>query len=113
MGVATAARQEHAGYASNEKGIYDDFNNWVFGDMVENAKPDPEIEETACQKLGTEPENAMALEDAPNGIYSASRAGMYAVMIPDLVQPDEVMKKTAYRICRDLYEVIDLLEHMK
>lgn len=113
MGVATSSRQVHAVNAMKEKGIYDYFNNCVFGDMVENAKPDPEIYETACKRLGTEPENAMALEDAPNGIYSASRAGMYAVMIPDLVQPDEVMKKTAYRICRDLYEVIDLLEHMK
>lgn len=113
MGVATSSRQEHAVNAMKEKGIYDYFNNCVFGDMVENAKPDPEIYETACQKLGTEPENAMALEDAPNGIRSASQAGMYAVMIPDLVQPDEVMKRTAYRICGNLYEVIDLLEHMK
>ena len=113
MGVATSSRQEHAVNAMKEKGIYDYFDNCVFGDMVENAKPDPEIYETACQKLGTEPENAMALEDAPNGIRSASQAGMYAVMIPDLVQPDEVMKRTAYRICGNLYEVIDLLEHMK
>lgn len=113
MGVATSSRQVHAVNAMKEKGIYDYFDNCVFGDMVENAKPDPEIYETACQKLGTEAQNAMALEDAPNGIRSASQAGMYAVMIPDLVQPDEVMKRTAYRICGNLYEVIDLLEHMK
>lgn len=113
MGVATSSRQEHAVNAMKEKGIYDYFNNCVFGDMVENAKPDPEIYETACKRLGTEAQNAMALEDAPNGIRSASQAGMYAVMIPDLVQPDEVMKRTAYRICGNLYEVIDLLEHMK
>lgn len=113
MGVATSSRQEHAVNAMKEKGIYDYFDNCVFGDMVENAKPDPEIYETACKRLGTEAQNAMALEDAPNGIRSASQAGMYAVMIPDLVQPDEVMKRTAYRICGNLYEVIDLLEHMK
>ena len=76
MGVATSSRQVHAVNAMKEKGIYDYFDNCVFGDMVENAKPDPEIYETACQKLGTEPENAMALEDAPNGIRSASQAGM-------------------------------------
>ncbi len=113
MGVATSSRQVHAVNAMKEKGIYDYFDNCVFGDMVENAKPDPEIYETACKRLGTEAQNAMALEDAPNGIRSASQAGMYAVMIPDLVQPDEVMKRTAYRICGNLYEVIDLLEHMK
>lgn len=113
MGVATSSRQQHAVNAMKESGIYDYFESCVFGDMVEHAKPDPEIYETACRKLGTDPENAMALEDAPNGIRSASQAGMYAVMIPDLVQPDEIMKKTAYRICKNLYEVIDLLEHMK
>ena len=37
MGVATSSRQEHAVNAMKEKGIYDYFNNCVFGDMVENA----------------------------------------------------------------------------
>lgn len=113
MGVATSSRQQHAVAAMKDSGIYQYFENCVFGDMVENAKPDPEIYETACRILGADPANSMALEDAPNGIRSASQAGLYAVMVPDLVQPDDVMRKTAYRICGDLYEVIDVLEHMK
>lgn len=112
MGVATSSRRAHAAKTLKESGIYDYFETCVSGDMVEHAKPDPEIYETACRQLGVQPRNAMALEDAPNGIYSAARAGMYAVMIPDLVEPDDSMRKITYRICRDLYGVIDLLEHM-
>ncbi len=60
--------------------------------------------------LGTAPERSMALEDSPNGIRSASAAGMTAVMVPDLVQPDEELKRLAFRVCRDLTEVMGLLE---
>ena len=55
----------------------------------------------------------MALEDSPNGIRSASAAGMAAVMVPDLVQPDEELKRLAFRVCQDLTEVIGILEGLK
>ena len=38
----------------------------------------------------------MAVEDSPNGIMSAYRAGLKAVMIPDLTEPDEELSKMLY-----------------
>jgi len=55
----------------------------------------------------------MALEDSPNGIRSATAAGMRAVMVPDLVQPDGELEKIAFRICKDLREVIEILEEQR
>ena len=37
----------------------------------------------------------MAFEDAPGGIRSAYQAGMYPVMIPDLVKPENEVRKLA------------------
>ena len=35
------------------------------------------------------PEECLAIEDSPNGIRSAYRAGTRVVMVPDLTGPDE------------------------
>lgn len=109
MGVATSSRREHSTYMLKKGGIWSFFSGFVFGDMVVNAKPDPEIYLKACRILGTDPGKCMAFEDSPNGIRAAAAAGMYAVMIPDLVQPDDEMRRLAFRICTDLNEVLEIL----
>ena len=55
--------------------------------MVEHSKPLPDIYLKACELLGVKPENAIAIEDSPNGIRSAAAAGMLPVMVPDMVEP--------------------------
>ena len=92
-----------------QAGIDGYFDGFVFGDMVKNAKPDPEIYLAACKELGIMPSNALALEDAPNGIRSAYAAGLYPVMIPDLVEPDDEIRGMAYRVLHSLYDVRELL----
>lgn len=68
-------------------GLLDYFQVVVTGDMVSRGKPDPEIYLTACQKLGVEPAQAMAVEDSPNGIRSAHAAGIPTAMVLDLLPP--------------------------
>ena len=74
------------------------------------CKPDPQIYQTACEKLGLAPENCLALEDSLNGIRSASGAGLHPVMIPDVVQPTEEIQRLLFRRFSDLAQVIPLLE---
>ena len=57
--------------------------------MVENGKPMPDVYLFACAELGEAPENCVAVEDSPNGVLSAWRAGCKVAMIPDLSEPDE------------------------
>ena len=56
---------------------------------MEHSKPEPDIYRIACASLSVEPENAIAIEDSPNGLKSAYRAGMYPVMVPDMIAPTE------------------------
>ncbi len=112
LAVATSSRGQYSTNLLKNGGIYSYFDGFVFGDMVENAKPDPEIYLAACTRIGADPGNSMALEDSPNGIRAAHAAGMYPVMVPDLVGPTEEIRRLTYRVFDNLKEVIELLKEM-
>lgn len=103
--VATSSSPDHAYWNLERAGIRDRFAAIITGEMVKEGKPSPEIYLTACSKLGISPEKAMALEDAPSGILSASRAGMYTVLIPDLLEEFGEAQKYVCRQVRSLKEV--------
>ena len=113
VGIATSSSGDYAKGNLIQARIYKYFDGGVFGDMVTKAKPDPEIYLAACRKIGVSPGECMALEDSPAGIRSASRAGMIPVMVPDLVEPTEEIRKMTYAVCKSLWEVKGLLEELK
>ena len=109
MAVATSSSREYAMGNLIRAGIDSYFDSVVCGDMVKKAKPDPEIYQKASESLGIPPEYCMAFEDAPGGILSAHQAGMKVIMVPDLVQPTEEIRKLTYRVCDSLADVIGIL----
>ena len=58
----------------------------ITGDMVKEAKPNPEIYQKACECLNIEPEKGMALEDAPKGIMAAEGSRNVCSFIPDILE---------------------------
>lgn len=88
------------------------FTSIISGDMVDKPKPDPEVYLKSCEILGINPENAIALEDSDYGIKAAHLAGTYAVLIPDLKEVTDEMRKDAYVVLKDLSEVINLIENI-
>lgn len=78
------------------------------GDYV-LGKPNPDPYLRAAEKLGTAPEDCVALEDSFNGVRSAAAAGMMTIMVPDLIQPTEEIRALCLRVARDLHEVRELL----
>jgi putative hydrolase of the HAD superfamily len=48
---------------------------------VRAGKPDPEIYQTSCDRLGVEPGRAVVFEDSVAGTQSARRAGCYVVAL--------------------------------
>ena len=77
---------------------------------VPNGKPAPDIYQQAAAALGLEPEDCLALEDAPLGIESAFRAGCLPVIIPDLDAPSELTLSRCFARADSLIDVMDLLE---
>lgn len=94
-------------------GIEEFFEVIVGGDMVEHSKPKPDIYLLACEQLGVKPENAIAIEDSPNGIRSAYAAGLKAVMVPDMIAPTPEIEALLYRKFDSLLGVRAMLAEQK
>ena len=109
IGLASSTKYESVIHHLETTGIREYFSVIVTGNMVEHSKPQPDIYLLACEKLGVTPEEAYAIEDSPNGIRAAHRAGMKPVMVPDMIKPDEEMKELSYQIFENLIEVKDFL----
>lgn len=111
--VCTATDLERTKRYLSDIGVYDKFDKFVCGDMIENGKPQPDTYIAGANALKLRPEECAALEDSPNGILSAYSAGCVPIMIPDLSQPDEKTRSMVCAVCGDLSEVIPLLEQMR
>ncbi len=79
---------------------------------VKRGKPYPDIYEYACRKLGLRPEECIAYEDSPNGIISAHDAGINAIMIPDMSQPDEELRQICFGVFPTLVDSFAAIEPM-
>lgn len=107
--VATSTERERAQYYFRKAGISKYFDQIVCGDMIERGKPAPDIYLKACEIIGLDSGECLALEDSPMGILSAYRAGMKPVMIPDLLQPDEETGSLLFAKLPTLRDVIGFL----
>ena len=108
--VATATDMPRTRSYLTEIGIYDKFDEIICASMVENGKPKPDIYLYACKRLGLTAGECIAVEDSPNGVRSASSAGLRTIMVPDLTEPDEEIKKLIAAKAHSLYDVILMLE---
>ncbi len=110
IAVATSSSSGYAVQELKDAGIWQYFDSGVFGNMIEHAKPDPEIYLKACECIGISPSECFAFEDAPAGIRSAHAAGLKVIAVPDLVQPDGELLALVYKKLDTLHDAIPLLK---
>lgn len=91
--VATATDIERATEYMEMTGLNGYFDKVISATMVKEGKPSPDVYLYACEQLGLSPAECVAVEDAPNGITSAYRAGLNVIMVPDQSEPDEEIYK--------------------
>ncbi|MCI8787760.1 MAG: HAD family phosphatase [Lachnospiraceae bacterium] len=113
VGLASSTRSESVLSHLKQAEMEDYFSVVVTGDMIEHSKPRPDIYLLACSRLGVEPEQAYAIEDSPNGVRSAHAAGMWTIMVPDMIAPDEEMRRLSRVILKDMTEVMAYLLQKK
>lgn len=107
--VATASAEEKARRVLTETGLYDSFSCVVCAPDMEHGKPMPDVYLHACRVLGEKPEDCMAVEDSPNGVLAAYRAGLRTVMVPDLTPPDEEIRHCLYGVADSLTGILDFI----
>lgn len=112
IAVATATDRERAEHYLKKIDAYKYFNAVICGDMVKNGKPEPDIYITASCELGLMPEECVAFEDSPNGIKSAYSAGCKVIMIPDLTQPDDIVKTMLNGVYESLDKAVDFFREV-
>jgi HAD superfamily hydrolase (TIGR01509 family) len=85
LAVASSATRDWVEGHLAKFGILDRFQCIKCVEDVERAKPDPDLFLAVCRELGVRPHEAVVLEDSPNGLLAANRAGIFAVAVPNSV----------------------------
>jgi HAD superfamily hydrolase (TIGR01509 family) len=105
IGLASSTYLETVRRELSQAGLLSFFDVVIGGDLLSRSKPEPDIYLMACEKAGTAPEDAYAIEDSYNGVRSASSAGMHTIMVPDMLPPTEEMERLSEAILPDLAAV--------
>jgi putative acetyltransferase len=66
-------------------GLWDRFDAVICNEDAPRIKPDPSLFLAALSALGVKADQALALEDSPNGIMAAKAAGLRVVGIPNSI----------------------------
>ena len=89
--VVTASPIERTERYLTEVGILQYFDRIISATQVAEGKPSPDVYLLASKEVGFPTEECLAVEDSPNGVMSASRAGCKVVMVPDQTPADEML----------------------
>lgn len=80
---ALGSASKNAPVILKQIGLYDTFDAIVDGNVISQAKPDPEVFLKGAELLGVSPEDCVVFEDAQAGIEAGKQAGMYVVAVGD------------------------------
>ena len=83
LGIASSSDRKWVTGHLSRLGLLDHFDIVHTSDDVEHTKPDPALYRLALQSLELLPEEAIVLEDSPNGVTAAKIAGIFTVAIPN------------------------------
>lgn len=103
--VATATDLEKACDYLERVNLLSYFDKVISANQVREGKPSPDIYQYACEQLTCEPEDCIAVEDSPNGVLSAYRAGCKVIMVPDQTAVNQELEKYLIASVETLHEV--------
>ena len=83
LGLASSSDIKWIDWHLERLGLRPYFQAVHTSDDVIRTKPDPALFQLALQSLGLTPQQAIVLEDSPNGVTAARRAGIFTVAVPN------------------------------
>ncbi len=111
--IATSSAKEVADRYLAMTGMGEYFDFVISGNTLERGKPFPDIFLEAAKQLGQAPQDCLVVEDSFNGVRAGRNAGMYTVMIPDLIPANEEMEHLADAVLPSLLQLPDWIEAQK
>ena len=90
LALASSGDRDKVAFSSRALGLDGVFETVVTGDEIVHGKPHPEIYVMAARGLGVEPGECLAIEDAPNGVRAAKRAGMRCIAVTNSVLREDL-----------------------
>jgi HAD superfamily hydrolase (TIGR01509 family) len=83
LGVASSSSRTWVTGHLSRLGLINHFASIRCADDVQHTKPDPALYQAALEAFGLHAKQAIALEDSPNGVLAAKRAGLFCVAVPN------------------------------
>ena len=111
--VVTATGLDRALSLISETGLDKFFDDVISAHEVEKGKPNPDPYLYACDKLGIIPEEALCIEDSPNGVMSGVSAGIRTIMIPDLTEPGDELRAQLFACVPSLADLPEVIEQIR
>ncbi|MBQ9393650.1 MAG: HAD family phosphatase [Oscillospiraceae bacterium] len=109
MAVASGSMEATIRWRLENAGIAGYFAAVVDGNRGLRSKPAPDIFLEAARQLEAEPTECWVMEDSFSGVRGARAAGMYCIMVPDMVPPDEEIRRLATVVLPSLAEAVPYL----
>jgi HAD superfamily hydrolase (TIGR01509 family) len=114
VGLASSSTSDWVSGHLARLGILHHFDCMRCRDQVANAKPEPDLYLAVLDCLGVPASEAIAIEDSPNGVLAAKRAGLRCVAVPnsitaglDLGQADVLLGSLAEVTLAELLTMLD------
>ena len=108
--IASSSLKAELEHKLRRSQLLDHFPTYVAGDEVAAGKPQPDVFLEAARRLEVPPEHCLVVEDSIMGVIAARAAGMAVVFIPDMIPPDERVRRECLAVLASLSEVVPLLE---
>ncbi len=104
--LASSGPPEKIEYNLTRVHLFSRFEHIISGEDVVESKPAPYIFLEAASRIHTPPQRCVVIEDSPNGLLGAKRAGMKSIGVRTTFKDDTILKDADYIV--DSLEDIDL-----
>jgi HAD superfamily hydrolase (TIGR01509 family) len=83
LGIASSSEHAWVDGHLRRLGLFDQVDAIICREDAASPKPDPALFLACLRALEVTPREAIALEDSPNGVTAARRAGLFVVAVPN------------------------------
>lgn len=104
--IASSSSKETIEKYTKRNGIDIYFKGYISGLEIKNGKPAPDIFLEIAKRFNVKACDCIVFEDSFNGIRAAKNADMCAIMIPNVLEPDDEMKKLSDKIYVSFKEIL-------